>query len=74
MMGQLGSAMMSSELAASPPLRKVGPRLIVMLANQIMNRANTTHWLLSVSSTVMSSMESSGTMGVLLSTVVSKPI
>ena len=48
--------------------------MTVMLANQIMNRAKMTHWLLSRSRRLMSSVESSGMMGVLLRTVVRRLI
>ena len=48
--------------------------MTVMLANQIMNRAKMTHWLLSLSRRLMSSLESSGMMGVLLRTVVRRLI
>lgn len=44
MSGQLGVLRIISERAAIAPLRKVGPRLMVMLANQIMNVPNRTHW------------------------------
>ena len=56
------------------PLRKVGPRLRVMLENQMMNTPKATHWgpflrILSESLPI-----SSGNIGVLSSTQVSKLI
>ena len=67
--------MCSSALAARAPLRKVGPRLMVMELNQIMNNPNATHCGLSFTSSSVSMSASSrslGTTGVALRTVVSR--
>ena len=62
--------MWASALAARAPLRKVGPRLMVMLENQIMKRPKLTHCGLSFSRESVSSESSSGRMGASLRTVV----
>ena len=64
--------MWASALAARAPLRKVGPRLMVMEENQIMNRPKLTHWGLSFRRDSVSSESSSGRMGASLRTVVSR--
>ena len=68
--GHDGCSMCASALAASAPLRKVGPRLMVMLENQIMNRPKETHCGLSFRRERVSSESSSGRMGASLRTVV----
>ena len=73
--GHEGSLICSSALAARAPLRKVGPRLMVMELNQIMNNPNATHCGLSFTSSSVSMSASSrslGTTGVALRTVVSR--
>ena len=62
--------MWASALAARAPLRKVGPRLMVMLENQIMKRPKETHCGLSFRRERVSSVSSSGRMGASLRTVV----
>ena len=46
--------MWASALAARAPLRKVGPRLMVMEENQIMNRPKVTHCGLSETISIVS--------------------
>ena len=71
--GHEGSSMWRSALAASAPLRKVGPRLMVMEENQIMKRPKATHCGVSRTTSPGSSSPSSssvGITGVAFSTVV----
>ena len=71
--GHDGSLMWSSALAARAPLRKVGPKFIVIEENQIIKRPKATHWGLSLTISSVSwsaSSRSEGTTGVAFKTVV----